>query len=632
MKKKLVFVNFLLIAIFLSACNKEGNSITSSTNDYSGVSEPSAETKKSYLITFKDEIGNTLESKTWEEGTIPFYNYEKADTVEWDYNVQGWATSLGGQVTTIPAVSADTTYYAVVTSIKQQYTITFESNGGTSVASITGDYGTTINEPVKPTKEGYKFVTWTTDIEGTNEIIWPYTLLADTKLYAQWNEKVDIKSYLQALIQVVEHDPYSYIPEAMQPDNSKNHITASQINYDFTNDTNVSNITYGGHGEQWHMVLQNLAESERFYSILTLSETLINTSVVLFNNYLDNNPEDSATHTLNETAYTAKIDFNNNLLTYTLQYKTGLSIPFFGEVTPQIDMTYDITTFEKAVMIQLTENNKMKYVVTDNSYEFAIQYGIETVSRKALFQIFKNEEDETITGHIYEYIQYKDKDLISSCADFYINDEYTSVVGNKAGGLIGFKGYINELYKSNEGKLLGYEVRETLTVLGVSGQYNTLWLNLNSISGINSVKAIENENNTGTYTNKNPHDIYLNGSNTKFEPTYNKKLGVNTSRKYDVEFRNQYFYGYNEGEFTEYATNIPMMFIQADNDKDTNFSDFPSDILSKNGINANVNLASKYIDKIQLDYATLIDIFIENKDTVTDESIITFIGEPIKIA
>lgn len=448
--------------------------------------------------------------------------------------------------------------------------------------------------------------------------------------YANWNEKVDIKAYFKSLLAAIGHDPYSYIPNNMRPENSANHVTSSQVTYNFTNSTNVNNIKYGGHGEQWHMVLENIKESERFYSVLTLGEAAINASVVLFNNYLDNNPDDTASHTLNETTYTAKLDFHKGILTYTIQYKTNLNIPFFGEVMPQVDMTYNVTTLEKAVRVQLTENNAMKYVVTDNMYVFALEYGVETVNRKAYFQLNRL-EDESVEGHIYEFVQYKDKDLLPSCADFYIGKTYTSVVGNKSRGLVGFKGYINELYKTNEGKLLGYEVRETLTIAGVSGQYNTLWFNLNNISGINSVKAVENENNTGTYSNKNPHDIYLNGSASKFEPTYNKKFGINTSRKYDVELRKQYFYGYQDSNLVEYETNIPMMFIQDNNDKDTNFSDFPVDIVSKSGITASVNLAQTYLTKIREDYATLIDVFIAHKDDITSKTIENYIGNAIII-
>ena len=74
-----------------------------------------------------------------------------------------------------------------------------------------------------------------------------------------------------------------------------------------------------------------------------------------------------------------------------------------------------------------------------------------------------------------------------------------------------------------------------------------------------------------------------------------------------------------------------MMFIQADNDKDSNFSDFPSDILGKSGITASVNLAKKHLNKIQDDYATLVDVFIENKDKVTGDAITNYIGEAIVI-
>jgi hypothetical protein len=38
-----------------------------------------------------------------------------------------------------------------------QYTITFNVDGGSEVASITQNYGTTITSPNEPTKEGYTF-------------------------------------------------------------------------------------------------------------------------------------------------------------------------------------------------------------------------------------------------------------------------------------------------------------------------------------------------------------------------------------------------------------------------------------------------------------------------------------------
>lgn len=692
MKNRLFYVLPLVCGLFLSSCG----------GDSGGGGEPTPE-QTQFTITFKDESNNVLESKKWDKGVVPSYNYTKQDTDQWHYTVLGWAESLGGSVITIPAVSKDQTYWAVVNKeskkydisfyredntlietkqvgygqqpscsytgpqddkewnytflgwknsagtllttlptvtgsasyyasvekTKNQYTITFDSNGGSTVSSITNDYGTQVDEPVDPTKDGYKFVAWTTDSEGKNTVTWPYTISGDVTLYAQWNEVVNIKTYFNTLISAIGHDPFSYIPETMQPTNSKNYVNESSITYDFNNFNSVSSINYGGFGEQWHMVVENIKESERFYKVLSIDELAINSSVILFNNWLDNNPGTTASHSLNETTYTAKIDFHNGVLMYSIQYKTNLSIPLFGEVAPQIDMIYNIADLQKTVRIQLNDNNAMKYIIKDNYYSFVIEYGLSTVSRKAYFQVSCN-EDKSVEGHVYEFVQFKDKDLVPSCADFYIGETYTSVVGNKASGIIGFAGYINELYSTTQGKLIGYKVRETFNKWGIEKTYNTLWFNLNNITGINSVKAIDNG---GVDPHENNHDIYLNGSGSKFVPTRNKYLFVSTSRRYDVEMRKRFFYGLDNNELKEYEITIPMMFIQDDGTEsgETNYSTFETDILEDCGIAASVNLANTYLEKIREDYLTLIDIFIANKDSVNSQTIENYIGEPITL-
>ena len=48
-----------------------------------------------------------------------------------------------------------------------QYTITFDTNGGSEIAPITQDYGTAITAPDKPTRKGYTFKGWDKEIPKT---------------------------------------------------------------------------------------------------------------------------------------------------------------------------------------------------------------------------------------------------------------------------------------------------------------------------------------------------------------------------------------------------------------------------------------------------------------------------------
>ena len=74
----------------------------------------------------------------------------------------GWATVDGGEkVYALDAVYTKNealTLYPVWNTNK--YTITFDTNGGSEIATITQDYGTQISAPADPTRKGYTFIGW----------------------------------------------------------------------------------------------------------------------------------------------------------------------------------------------------------------------------------------------------------------------------------------------------------------------------------------------------------------------------------------------------------------------------------------------------------------------------------------
>ena len=62
-----------------------------------------------------------------------------------------------------------------------RYTITFDAAGGSEIAPITQDYGTAITAPADPTREGYTFIGWDRDI--------PVTMPAENMtLKARWKD------------------------------------------------------------------------------------------------------------------------------------------------------------------------------------------------------------------------------------------------------------------------------------------------------------------------------------------------------------------------------------------------------------------------------------------------------------
>ncbi len=110
-----------------------------------------------YTITFDTAGGSEIAPITQDCGTV--ITAPEAPTRE-GYTFIGWDKEIP---TTMPAENMTVTAQWEI----NQYTITFDTNGGSEIAPITQDYGTVITAPADPTREGYTFIGWDMEIPTT---------------------------------------------------------------------------------------------------------------------------------------------------------------------------------------------------------------------------------------------------------------------------------------------------------------------------------------------------------------------------------------------------------------------------------------------------------------------------------
>ena len=147
---------------------------------------------QTYTITLNSNGGSEVASITKGAGESVT---EPTAPTKAGYLFDGWYTdnnTFQNEYTFTAMPEESFTLYASWTEDQQPattYTITFNSNGGSEVASITKEAGESVTEPTAPTKTGFAFNGWYTD-NGTFLNVYEFSVMPaeNITLYAKWTD------------------------------------------------------------------------------------------------------------------------------------------------------------------------------------------------------------------------------------------------------------------------------------------------------------------------------------------------------------------------------------------------------------------------------------------------------------
>lgn len=125
-----------------------------------------------------------------------------ADATKIGYTLDGWyEKGSNKRVTAVPAaIGSDKIYFTKW--IINQYTISFDTDGGSNIAPITQDYDTAVTAPDNPTRVGYTFAGWSESV--------PATMPAkDIKLIANWTANTNTPYKVEHWMQQTNLEGYA---------------------------------------------------------------------------------------------------------------------------------------------------------------------------------------------------------------------------------------------------------------------------------------------------------------------------------------------------------------------------------------------------------------------------------------
>ena len=196
-KISIIFATILMASMFLLVgcefgSTEENPTVEEPTSNPTEEPDVTPEVTK-YTVTFDSNGGSAVESVEIEKGEKI---KKPTDPTKEGYTFLGWFLeneewSFVGYVVT-ENMTLVAKWEEIIEPVVKTYTVTFNSNGGTSVTSITVEENNVINQPTNPTRSGYTFGGWYK--ESTFENAWIFAnevVTSNITLYAKWNKIED---------------------------------------------------------------------------------------------------------------------------------------------------------------------------------------------------------------------------------------------------------------------------------------------------------------------------------------------------------------------------------------------------------------------------------------------------------
>lgn len=198
MKKstKLTVVALLIVTLLLSlfatvAC---GPKQPNNPNDPNKPEDPNA---TYYTVTFDSMGGSAVNAQRVKEGEKAT---KPANPTKGSAPFLGWFTGTDDSAKEYDfntAVTSSFTLYAKWGGVPgEYYSVQFDANGGQPLVEFGSyEHGTKLSAPTTPTRIGYSFGGWYTDVDCNTQASFPYTVNGDVTFYAKWTNTRQTKVY-----------------------------------------------------------------------------------------------------------------------------------------------------------------------------------------------------------------------------------------------------------------------------------------------------------------------------------------------------------------------------------------------------------------------------------------------------